>query len=1051
VSNELSTPECHLIAQALSVRPEDITNHHFVISSYEVGDTVAAEGAIDDAAYVILTGALRTVKPDAHQNLVTLARHERGALVGEWACFHPAYRRDVRIVAAKQCLLAVIPGILLRQSASGIQLNSDLTAIDRHQALRQLESLSVTGAEIASLLENAKEIFTHELAPGEILISEGDPADFACLILSGRLEALKWEQGVARVLGSNGPGTFVGELGVLEDAPRAATVRALQQSKVLVLPAALTRSICEAAGVGALTSALRAGYALSGRGIAYSVLLPNDEEDRVVTTIRQADGRIITVARALISKMVLARDEKEAETMLVSPDGLCRIGILGGVPVLVEGPEGWHDLPQMMDRLLSAQRLEAWRQAAFEANGTLLFAPNEDLSSDAVACACTGVTVSAIRSHAGAGATTLEAIERVCGAGGVCGGCRNRLTTLLGRENFTLCRTTVSSLSDGAIRVKLQAIGGDLPPVLPGQFVSIDILIDGSWVSRSYTVVDSNENEMEFGVKIEPQGLFSKWLAFHGNGVFTRASPPQGEPIISDGGPFLFMAAGIGVTPAVAALRSQVYRRPVHVAYVYRNRNGAAYLDELEAAHAAGRITLKSWETAAGGRPDIAMFTVAAVAESGATEALVCGPPSWAMETTSILRAKGLNVRTEIFVHAGLVVGPPMVCPGAWREKSKPPKQPSWKQFTITEPGTLEAEARSYLEQFFTENGALGGFEMRWREVEDEIIRTGTYRQTTEELTFGARLAWRNATRCIGRLYWSGLKVRDLRHLTHPDDMAEAIFEHIEIAHNNGNLAPTMTVFNPGTTDRPAVRIWNPQLMRYAAYQKASGQITGDPAQIALTAKIEALGWEGKGSDFDLLPIVIEIADQKARYYEIPTAQRHEVQIRHPQYPGIADLGLKWYTVPAVSDMALDCGGIQYRCAPFSGWYMATEIGARNFTDVERYNLSLRIAQKIGADTRRERTLWRDKALTAMTEAVLWSFEAEGVKIADHFSASMEFLQFCRNEQDAEREVRGHWSWLVPPIGGSATPLFLDQWIDGEVKPSFMLQEPAYAVSANTN
>ena len=141
-----------------------------------------------------------------------------------------------------------------------------------------------------------------------------------------------------------------------------------------------------------------------------------------------------------------------------------------------------------MDRLLSGQRLEAWRQAAFEANGNLLFAPDEDLSSDAVACACTGVSVSTIRSHAGAGATTLEAIERVCGAGGVCGGCRNRLTTLLGRENFTLCRTTVSSLSDGAVRVKLQAIGRDLPPVLPGQFVSIEILIDGSWVSRSYTV-----------------------------------------------------------------------------------------------------------------------------------------------------------------------------------------------------------------------------------------------------------------------------------------------------------------------------------------------------------------------------------------------------------------------------------------------------------------------------------------------------------------------------------------------------------------------------------
>jgi nitric-oxide synthase len=286
--------------------------------------------------------------------------------------------------------------------------------------------------------------------------------------------------------------------------------------------------------------------------------------------------------------------------------------------------------------------------------------------------------------------------------------------------------------------------------------------------------------------------------------------------------------------------------------------------------------------------------------------------------------------------------------------------------------------------------------------------------------------------------------VRDARHLTHPDDMATALFEHLDLAYNKGNLTPIMTVFNPGTPERPAVRLWNPQLLRYAAYRTPTGQVVGDPAQLSLTDAIEALGWRGAGGRFDLLPIVIAVAGQRPRYYEIPAAQRHEVRIRHPKYPGIEELGLQWYTVPAVSDMALDCGGVRYRCAPFNGWYMATEIGARNFTDVGRYNLLLQIAEKIGADTRRESTLWRDKALTAVTEAVLWSFEAEGVKIADHYSASLEFLQFCRNEQESAREIHGHWPWLVPPIGGSATPLFLDQWTDVEIKPALVMQEPAY-------
>ena len=37
--------------------------------------------------------------------------------------------------------------------------------------------------------------------------------------------------------------------------------------------------------------------------------------------------------------------------------------------------------------------------------------------------------------------------------------------------------------------------------------------------------------------------------------------------------------------------------------------------------------------------------------------------------------------------------------------------------------------------------------------------QTGTYDLTKTELEFGARTAWRNAPRCIGRIQWSNLHV----------------------------------------------------------------------------------------------------------------------------------------------------------------------------------------------------------------------------------------------------------------------------------------------------
>ena len=57
-----------------------------------------------------------------------------------------------------------------------------------------------------------------------------------------------------------------------------------------------------------------------------------------------------------------------------------------------------------------------------------------------------------------------------------------------------------------------------------------------------------------------------------------------------------------------------------------------------------------------------------------------------------------------------------------------------------------------------------------------------------------------------------------------------------------------------------------------------------------------------------------------------------------PSYDWFEGLGLRWYGLPAVSNVMLDMGGMEYPGAPFSGWYMGTEI-ARDLGDVNRYNM----------------------------------------------------------------------------------------------------------------
>ena len=43
--------------------------------------------------------------------------------------------------------------------------------------------------------------------------------------------------------------------------------------------------------------------------------------------------------------------------------------------------------------------------------------------------------------------------------------------------------------------------------------------------------------------------------------------------------------------------------------------------------------------------------------------------------------------------------------------------------------------------------------------MEAEVGATGTYQLRESELVFGAKQAWRNAPRCVGRIQWGKLQV----------------------------------------------------------------------------------------------------------------------------------------------------------------------------------------------------------------------------------------------------------------------------------------------------
>ncbi|MGL5856953.1 MAG: nitric oxide synthase oxygenase [Angustibacter sp.] len=325
---------------------------------------------------------------------------------------------------------------------------------------------------------------------------------------------------------------------------------------------------------------------------------------------------------------------------------------------------------------------------------------------------------------------------------------------------------------------------------------------------------------------------------------------------------------------------------------------------------------------------------------------------------------------------------------------------------------------------------------------------------TAADLERAAKEAWRLAERCIGRLYWNSLNVFDRRGVTEPADVFDVLVEHLRFSTNGGQVRPAVTVLDPG------VRVLNDQLIGYAGYQSAGTAVVGDPKNVELTNQALALGWPGGRPDtsstrirsrWDTLPLLVR-TPSGVSVHELPEDVVLQVPIVHPEHPEISRLGLRWYAVPAISDMPLQVAAgptpstepIELPCV-FGGWYLSTEIAHRDLCDPDRYDQLPAVADALGLDTSTPRTLWRARAVHELHVAVVFSFDRAGARLSDPEQESEMYLRHCDRERRAGRSVPEDWSWIVPPYypttvyhryGDQATPTAFPRYRPREDAPA---------------
>jgi signal transduction histidine kinase len=193
-----------------------------------------------------------------------------------------------------------------------------LDAVSESPLLRQLASVD------RRLL--AKLMTEQRYAPGEFVFREGDSGDATYLIWSGRAVVLKGGVQSLTILGYRGPGEIIGEMALLDDRPRSASIAALESLRLLRISREGFRQL--------LVSVPAIGMSIME---SLSIRLRESDTDRV--TVAVAERKLVKQVSKLEAEkqelLDLERLRQETSDFLVH-DLRNPLGIISGVIGMLE-------------------------------------------------------------------------------------------------------------------------------------------------------------------------------------------------------------------------------------------------------------------------------------------------------------------------------------------------------------------------------------------------------------------------------------------------------------------------------------------------------------------------------------------------------------------------------------------------------------------------------------------------------------------------------------------------------------------------------------------
>lgn len=247
----MSEPEQRVSAQArellaelpllagLSDEARRLVVESFVQVSFAFGEIVFGEGEEPDGFYVLVSGSARVLKQRADGSEVTLNALRPGDGFGELGLLTGEARSaTVRASSPAEALKldrSLFAALVQVHPELGTHFEGQAARYRRRDLLRLSSSFGGLPFETLELLLDALEPV--EAAKGETVVRQGDPSTCMYLVEDGRLHAV-WQtaEGEHGDVAYLRRGDLFGERSLLLGAPRAVTVEAVTDCRLLALP-----------------------------------------------------------------------------------------------------------------------------------------------------------------------------------------------------------------------------------------------------------------------------------------------------------------------------------------------------------------------------------------------------------------------------------------------------------------------------------------------------------------------------------------------------------------------------------------------------------------------------------------------------------------------------------------------------------------------------------------------------------------------------------------------------------------------------------------------